>query len=448
MPRRKAYLSALFSILGIATLSYLAGAAAIFFQLPTSGVLFRALIGASAWWESPLPASPEPSITTVKPVGEALVDQPDETCDGFTLYAYLGSKEKELSTQAMLIDMRRQVVHRWAVPFSRVWPQPTHLNSRLPDSLFCFFACHLYPNGDLLVVFHGRQLPIGCGLAKLDKDSNVVWAYPGPTHHDVDVAEDGTIYAIEQKLVYELSSGLERIATPCEVDELVVLSPDGERLRPPISIIEAFLDTPYAELLESVKWPLQRHIPPPGSSAPKIEYELMVGDPLHTNSVKVLNKERAAQFPLFKPGQVLVSIRSLSTLAVIDPDSGKVVWAARGLWYAQHDAQFLRNGHLLLYDNLGIANGSRVLEYDPRSQAFPWSYAGPREAPFYSSERGMSQRLSNGSTLVVNSEGGEILEVTQDKKVVWSTRIGRYITAARRFTPNELKFLPDNRPRP
>lgn len=439
--KRGVFFSALTSILGIATLSYLAGVVVMFFQLPSSGFLARALIGARDWRAGDRAAPPPPASTAV-PTVRAAVDRPERTFDGFTLYACLGSKV--MNTQAMLINMRREVVHRWAVDFSRVWPSPPHLNERLPDLLFCFFACHLYPNGDLLVVFHGKTSPVGCGLAKLDKNSNVLWAFPATTHHDVEVAEDGTIYTIKQEFVYDLPEGLERIATPCEVDYLVALSPAGTLLREPISLLAALRDSPYAELLECVKWPLKRHTPPPGSTTPHVEYQFMVGDPLHTNSVRVLGHEWAANFPLFKAGHVLLSIRDMSVLAVLDPQSGKVVWAARGPWYAQHDAHFLGNGHLLLYDNLGTANGSRVLEYDPQTQAFPWSFGGASGEPFYTSERGACQRLPNGNTFIVNSEGGEMVEVTREKEVVWSSYVDNYITTARRYAPHQLLFLEES----
>ena len=87
---------------------------------------------------------------------------------------------------------------------------------------------------------------------------------------------------------------------------------------------------------------------------------------------------------------VLVSLRDLGTIAMIDPVTGKVEWAACGPWYAQHDPQFLDNGHILLFDNLGSPHGSRVLEYDPETGGYPWWYPGENQMPFYTSERGMS----------------------------------------------------------
>jgi arylsulfotransferase ASST len=132
--------------------------------------------------------------------------------------------------------------------------------------------------------------------------------------------------------------------------------------------------------------------------------------------VQVLTSDLAPKFPAFKAGQVLISCRHLSTMAVLDVDKGSVVWAARGPWQGQHDPHFLDNGRLLLFDNRGRPTGSRVLEYDPATQGFPWSYSGENWRPLYSNERGMTQRLPNGNTLVVNSEGGEILEVAPAKK--------------------------------
>src|SRR5205814_7879405 len=99
-------------------------------------------------------------------------------------------------------------------------------------------------------------------------------------------------------------------------------------------------------------------------------------DALHTNTVQVLTPALAQKFPGWKAGQLLITMRNLDAIAIVDPELRKVVWAARGPWQAPHDAQFLDNGNLLLFDNQGLRKGSRILEYDPRTQAFPWAYAG------------------------------------------------------------------------
>ncbi len=53
----------------------------------------------------------------------------------------------------------------------------------------------------------------------------------------------------------------------------------------------------------------------------------------------------------------------------------------------------------------------------------------------------MSKRLPNGNTLIVNSEGGDMFEVTLDKEVVWSRSCRGFLQAARRYGPDQLHFL-------
>jgi len=435
-PRRRLF-SIWVSIVGVMVLCYVLGAAVMFFELPTSDFLSKAFIGARAWNERrhlPAQASEQPAIAGV-------VDTPGRTFDGFTLFAVASLDVP--SCQAFLINMQRKVVHRWAIAFSQVWPNPFHTKEgRVKDSLVCFFGSHLYPNGDLLVVFHGlEQLANGFGLVKLDKDSKVLWKYSENVHHDVDVGEDGTIYAIEHRVTHEMPEGLAYIPTPCLVDFLVLLSPDGKLLKR-IPLLEAFRDSPYAALLTALEPAGKRDSRPGRLTGPRFDEAVLRQDALHANFVKVLSRKLAPRFPQLKAGQVLISLRHLDAIAVVDTDKGSVVWAARGPWQAQHDPQFLDNGHLLLFDNRGLPKGSRVLEYDPQTQAFPWSYAGENKGPFSKSERGMCQRLPNGNTLIVDSEGGEVFEVSRSKEVVWSfSTKRRFIATARRYGPDQIRFL-------
>ena len=145
----------------------------------------------------------------------------------------------------------------------------------------------------------------------------------------------------------------------------------------------------------------------------------------------------------------MISVRQMDAIAVVDTGSHSVVWAVRGPWQAQHDPRFLDNGHLLLFDNLGAARGSRILEYDPQTQAVPWSYSGERGSSFFNAERGMCQRLPNGNTLIVDSNHGELLEVTPAKELVWSRNTHVHLPFARRYSSDQVEFLKESRrPRP
>ncbi|HWB07881.1 MAG TPA: arylsulfotransferase family protein [Pirellulales bacterium] len=429
------FASACLSILALVSLSYVTGAVVMFYRLPSSGWLTNAFLGARVWNDR---KEAQPPLSKVGTQATRTRAGSGKTFGGFTFYTCGG--DEELGTQAFLIDTEHQLVHRWSTRFSQIWPNPGNVDAWPSDSSVCFFASFLYPNGDLLVVCQGQN-PVDFGLAKLDKDSNVLWTYAAPIHHDIDVAEDGTIYALQHDFVYEMPRGLERIPVPCQVDFLIALSPDGKPLREPIPILTAFRDSSYRELLTPLESPVKQHQPPVGSTAPPITHLPPGPDLLHTNCVRVLRRDVADRFPDFKAGHVLVSVRNLNVLAMIDPEQGRIEWATRGPWLAQHDPQFLDNGHLLIFDNYGSPKGSRVLEYDPKTQAFPWSYSGPTVAGFFTSERGMNQRLANGNTFIVNSETGEMIEVTRDKEIVWSYSLDRFITTARRYSADELPFL-------
>jgi hypothetical protein len=428
-------------LLGLLSLAYLFGAAVIFFELPSSSFLRRAFMGGLTWYE--IKQAPPPVNGKLSPLTTGRVDNPDKTCDGFTLCMY------GTGSRALLVNMNGDVVHQWHIPFTELWPDPPHLHGPIDDAAVYFNDGHIYPNGDLLVVIEGpintRNSSNGYGLARLDKDSHIIWKYAEKCHHDVDVAEDGTIYALVNEMTDKVPQGLEDIPTPCMIDFVDVISPEGKRLKR-ISLLEAIMDTPYTPLfcpLEKQRRFTDAKTPAPAiaKSSPSLE-DPRRRDVLHTNAVKVLNHALAPKFPLFKAGQLLISPRNLDTVAVLDPDSSKVIWAARGPWRSQHDPSFLDNGHLLLFDNLGSPGGSRVLEYDPQTQEFPWSYPGEQGAPFLSRIRGMCQRLPNGNTLIVNSDGGEVIEVTRDREVIWSCSSGGVeLNRARRYMREQLPFL-------
>jgi hypothetical protein len=428
------WLPRIFFTVGLMSLCFLLGAAVMFFRLPLSGFLTRAFEGSEAWQERGLDGR-QPAATP--PLALTPVDKPDKTLDGYTLCTFASHHRED--HHAYLFNMRGKAVHQWAMPFNKVWPEPEHVRAPVQDAHVNFFGTQLLPNGDLLVTYYSQSdWAYGYGLIKLDKDSNLLWSYPARVHHDIAVAEDGTIYGVQQEIIYEMPPGLQRIPTPCLVDYLVRLSVDGKVLGEPLSLLQAFRDSPYAPLLTALEEP--GHDLPAGMTLTEAVDDSHKHD-VHTNSVQVLSQRLAACFPRFQAGQVLVSIRNMDTLAVVDLECHRVVWAVQGPWRRQHDAQFLDNGHLLLFDNHGSPLGSRVLEYNLETQGFPWFYVGENSTPFYTDNRGQCQRLPNGNTLVVNSRQSEIREVTPDKELVWSCSFDSFIHTARRFSPDQVPFL-------
>jgi len=323
---------------------------------------------------------------------------PARAQEGVTLYT------SGHDAAAFLVSMDGTVLHEWRRPFSTVWDDGAAVKEPQPDPYVYFRKAVVYPNGDLLAVYEGvGDTPYGYGVVKLDRNSEVIWSYLDHAHHDIDIGPDGRIYALTHDFTDRPLDGYGNIASPRLDDFLVVLSPEGEEIRK-IPLIDAVAASPYRHLLHTVSW-------------------YAVGDPLHANTVDVITEETAARFPFGKPGQILLSFRELGAIGVLDPDSGELVWAARGPWIGQHDPDILPNGHILLFDNYGHFDtpegGSRVIEFDPRTMEIVWQYAGTADRPLNSQIRASQQRLGNGNTLITESSGGRIVEVTPEGEIAW-----------------------------
>lgn len=311
---------------------------------------------------------------------------------------------------ARLISMDGKIVHQWRRTFSSIWDSSAAVRHPVPDRQTYFRKAYVYPNGDLLAIYIGvGDTPWGYGMVKLDPDSKVIWKNLDRFHHDFSVADDGRIYALDHAFRKKPLKDADQLKPPFLEDSLVIVSPEGKTLRK-ISLLEAFnKSTDYRRFL----W--------------RIPYYTLE-DPLHTNSVRVLDRAEAAalarKVPVAAKGQVLLSFRELAggTIALLDVDKGIIVWATRGPWLSQHDVDILPNGDLTLFDNrghFGVGGKTRVIEIDPGTGALVWSYTGNKEHPLQSLIRGSQERLPNGNTLITESDGGRLLEVTPDDKIVW-----------------------------
>lgn len=293
--------------------------------------------------------------------------------------------------EAFLIDMEGRVLHRWAYEFSRAFPDYADVEGRIEVGVFFkdfWRRSYLYPNGDLLAIYDGF------GMIKLDRHSRLIWAVEHGCHHDMFVDENGLVYVItrEPRMLPRLNRDLKVLE-----DFIVVLDPEARIIRK-VSVVGALERSAYASYLRSI---------------PKIS------DILHTNTVEVLDGSHADLSPLFRKGNVLISIRNISMIGILDMQAEEVVWALSGQWLAQHDPTLLADGSILLFDNQGNNGMSKVIEFDPFTQAIEWAYEGTPENGFYSETSGTAHRLPNGNTLIVESNSGRAFEVTRQNRIVW-----------------------------
>lgn len=311
--------------------------------------------------------------------------------DANLVYEGLNLYNSGHAAEAGIMDMEGKVLHRWRYDIGKIW----RIN-RLNEAASYWRRVHLYKNGDILAIYDGL------GMIKLDKDSNLLWHFEKrKAHHHMQVAENGNIYALTERwgLVPELSKDKMYLA-----DFITILNPGGKIIKE-YSLLESFANSPYAYVLSKLR---------PRS-----------GELFHTNTVQLLDGSVSHISPLFKKGNALICVLFLNTIAIVDLEKNEVVWALEGgedgLWNGMHEPVLVENGNILIFDNdsFGTSEKSKVVEFNPFTQAVVWQYEGDEEHPFYSFSCGTNQRLANGNTLITESDNGRAFEVTREGQIVW-----------------------------
>lgn len=338
---------------------------------------------------------------------------------------------------AYLIDKTGAVLHSWSAPYQHLPTADGRSEPRRPDRIH-WQRAQVMPDGDLLTIVNlTANAPDGLAVLRLDHASRVKWVRYGSFHHDFDIDEDGNIYVLDQQIRQEPPEGLAGFIGPLVDEGITILSPDGAILRR-VSIVDAIARSSYARGINERVAINKRHW----------------GDYLHSNNVDFITPQIAQRFPMLAAGQVLISLREPSVIAALDLAEEKLTWAAVGSWKRQHDPDLLANGRILMFDNQGnwqADSTSRVIEYDPASEAIAWQYPPPGQGGLWSRFRADQQQLANGNILINEFQGRRLIEVTRGGDIVWDYRcpfsnpgdaaMVCMTMSARPYAHGELNFL-------
>lgn len=311
----------------------------------------------------------------------------DVVYPGYTLFSPMGS----LNTY--LIDTQGETVKQWT-SLHRVGS-----------------AVYLSHQGTLLRSERKRQKGrspfirgggVGGMISEYDSDNRLIWQFAlsdqnHVLHHDFIELKNGNILALSWESVFENGQNYW-----------------NER------IIE--IDKQSRDIIW--EWKAMDHIRP----------DTRKTDFLHFNSIDV------------SENKILVSVRSKNELWIIDRISGNIEYTYGQGLQGQHDATFLDNGNILVYNN--GRQRSSVLELNPETNEIVWKF----DNGFFSDHISGAQRLKNGNTLICVGVTGELIEVSQKGQVVWeyknpyvqTTRNGRQMTSvfnAKKYSLHKTKKI-------
>jgi hypothetical protein len=232
-------------------------------------------------------------------------------------------------------------------------------------------------------------------MARIDACSNPAWIREGIFHHAMTVADDGSVW------VWRADG-----SHYAQYHYLLNFDPDtGETIRE-IGLIEDVIEAlgPQAAVF-GVRHDHQfRRIDRDPENRGAVDF-------FHPNDVDVLSAALAPQFPMFEPGDLLLSFREIDLIAVVDPDTSALKWWSIGPWIEQHDPDFLPDGRISVYSNNPGRTRSEILKMDPATRAFSNDLYGG-EARFYSGSMGTHQYQPNGNVLITVPDEGRVLLVS------------------------------------
>lgn len=267
-----------------------------------------------------------------------------------------------------------------------------------------------WPDGSIALSFES------CGMVRLDRCGKVLWnTAPLVTHHSPTLDENGDIV---------ISGGKYFAGTPGESrwpfkngywEDLVYrFGKDGKKTfeRPATQL---FLDNDMGWLMTATG-----------------TFSTLVSGEFHLNEVEELSSAMAPAFPMFKTGDLMLSLRNRNLIVVTDPEVKTVKWWRIGPWIRQHDPDFEPDGTITVFDNHSDETldgsrqgGSRIVQVNPATNETRILYGGTEKQHFYSPERGTHQMQSDGSVLITEAQGGRVFEVDPKGNIVWEF-VNRY----------------------
>jgi len=312
-----------------------------------------------------------------------------------------------------IMDKDGTIRHVWDIGPNLTWEDLEHIEGFSRASNIYAVGAHPFANGDLLVTYQGRNTyPYGVGMAKFDKDSNLLWKKENFAHHWIAVDAEGFIYApVFSPLDAPVQLGQSVLQISCnggtlQEDVIAIMDPDGNEVDR-ISILQSLVDSDYLGLVFQA---IHSDRPLP------LDYNEC--DPIHLNDVQVISEADAATSPHLTAGDLLVSLRSTNTVAVIDPKTKLITWQSSGRTVLQHSPRYMGDNTILVFDNLGDSatrGGSRIVRINMSTHAAETIY--PRDGnidttAFVSSTAGYIGLSSDRKTALISlTRQGQTVEI-------------------------------------
>jgi hypothetical protein len=309
--------------------------------------------------------------------------------------------------EVRLVDLEGAVLRRWKLDFFELWPEPAHMPAKLvPKSSFGFHSQGMVMTPDGSVV---ATIP-NCGTVKFDRSGAVAWTVDRRTHHSVTRAVEGGFWLPVNRDLADTPRELILPGVALEVlekdglqeyDQLLLRVGDDGATLEEIPLLPALIDAGLDNHLYDV-------------------VQISPADPTHLNDIEPVTAALAARIEGVSEGDLLVSIRQMHLLAILDRETGALLWHEAGPWSRQHDPDITPEGTIVVYSNRPGRGASKLLEHDPATGKTRVVHpVGDGAEPFKGPTMGVHQLLPNGNRLITEAVRGRVFEVDAAGEKVW-----------------------------
>jgi len=260
---------------------------------------------------------------------------------------------------------------------------------------------YLMPDGS--IIFSSGEGP----LVRLNRCNKVEWVINRHFHHSINMGPNGNLFV---PIIANLNTSYKALYGPethnflLRDDGFAEVSPAGKILNE-WSITQVLIQNGYGGLLLGVG-----------------RYE---EDKIHLNDAKpILEGDHYVE-----TGDVMLSMRNLSSIALFRPSTGKIIWLQTGPWLNQHDIDYRGDGKFVLFGNdslrtypkdeyVPIRGYSTIYQYDMKSGQAS-ELLKLKEYGINSEGEGRQQYLPDGSLFIESTAQGVLYLLNRDGSIAW-----------------------------
>ena len=311
-----------------------------------------------------------------------------------------------------LVNLKeKKIIHKWKPDLKKIdsiYKNKKIYELRKDHQLTRYVISHpfMFANGDLLI--HGQWTPI----TKIDLCSNIIWSLDYAFHHSLEKDSDNNFWIPFTIVPNSISAGLNNRIGPIYRhfidDGIMKISSDGEVLFKK-SIMEIFIENNLENLIF------------PGEPS---------YDPIHLNDIQPVLYDGNN----FKKGDVFISLRSISIIALYRPSTNKIIWYKKNPWVNQHDVDILNNNQISVFNNKSKImftagqniyresdnRNNNVLIYDFKNDLVLNKYQNLfKKYDIRTPTQGLAEIMRDGSIFIEESDFGRLLYFGSDNDLIF-----------------------------